>query len=314
MPLKFLITGCHGDLAFSIASIIKKNFKNAILIGSDITSHGTGNAIFDKIYKVPKSNSHKYFKVISKISRSANLIIPSTDNEIYFFSKKRKNFKNKILINNQNIIDLFSDKFRTQKFLKKNFIDLSLKFSIKLSDYLNSKKIPPPFFLKKISGSGNQNYKMIENKDDLNKLKFLKKNKWVIEEPLRVNLDEFTCTIIRLNKLREIIIFKRKLHKLGHTMFVEKYENPIIKKKLLNLAENLNLNGSLNVQFKIQNGKIKIFDINPRLSSTVKMRDMIGFKDCLWWINDKLNIKNKQIIKIKKFKYIVKHFQEKIIK
>ena len=163
MPLKFLITGCHGDLAFSIASIIKKNFKNAILIGSDITSHGTGNAIFDKIYKVPKPNSHKYFKVISKISRSANLIIPSTDNEIYFFSKKRKNFKNKILINNQNIIDLFSDKFRTQKFLKKNFIDLSLKFSIKLSDYLNSKKIPPPFFLKKISGSGNQNYKMIEN-------------------------------------------------------------------------------------------------------------------------------------------------------
>jgi hypothetical protein len=26
MQLKFLITGCHGDLAFSIAQIIKKNF------------------------------------------------------------------------------------------------------------------------------------------------------------------------------------------------------------------------------------------------------------------------------------------------
>ena len=313
MQLKFLITGCHGDLAFSIASIIRKNFNNAILIGTDIEKNGAGNLIFDKIYNIPKVNSYKYLGIISKISKSMDLIIPSTEKEINFFSKNKKKFKNKILINNEKIIDLFSSKLKTQKYLKKNFKDFSLKFSMTLADYYNSKKIVTPFFLKKKSGSGNVNYKIINNKTDIRDLRFYKKNDWVIEELLDQKSDEYTCAIIKLKKIKKILIFKRKLHKLGHTMFAEIYQNLENKKKLLDIADKLNLNGSINIQFKIHNSQIKIFDINPRLSSTVKMRDMIGFQDCLWWIKDKLNIKNNLPVKIKKAKFLIKFFQEKII-
>ena len=313
MQLKFLITGCHGDLAFSIASIIRKNFNNVILIGTDIESNGAGNLIFDKIYNIPKVNSYKYLGIISKISKSMDLIIPSTEKEIIFFSKNKKKFRNKILINNEKIINLFSSKLKTQKYLKKNFKDFSLKFSMTLTDYYNSKKIVTPFFLKKKSGSGNVNYKIINNKTDIRNLRFYKKNDWVIEELLDQKSDEYTCAIIKLKKIKKILIFKRKLHKLGHTMFAEIYQNLEIEKKLLDIADKLNLNGSINIQFKIHNNQIKIFDINPRLSSTVKMRDMIGFQDCLWWIKDKLNIKNNLPVKIKKAKFLIKFFQEKII-
>ena len=313
MQLKFLITGCHGDLAFSIASIIRKNFNNVILIGTDIESNGAGNLIFDKIYNIPKVNSYKYLGIISKISKSMDLIIPSTEKEIIFFSKNKKKFRNKILINNEKIINLFSSKLKTQKYLKKNFKDFSLKFSMTLVDYYNSKKIVTPFFLKKKSGSGNVNYKIINNKTDIRNLRFYKKNDWVIEELLDQKSDEYTCAIIKLKKIKKILIFKRKLHKLGHTMFAEIYQNLEMEKKLLDIADKLNLNGSINIQFKIHNSQIKIFDINPRLSSTVKMRDMIGFQDCLWWIKDKLNIKNNLPVKIKKAKFLIKFFQEKII-
>ena len=57
------------------------------------------------------------------------------------------------------------------------------------------------------------------------------------------------------------------------------------------LANKLDLRGSINVQFKAIKNKIKIFEINPRLSSTVLMRDITGFKDCYWWINDFLKLK-----------------------
>ena len=313
MQLKFLITGCHGDLAYSIASIIKKNFNKAVILGTDIEKNGIGNVIFDNIYSVPKFNSSKYLKIILKISKSVDLIIPTTEGEILFFSKNKKKFNNKILINKEAIVNLFSNKFKTQKYLQKNFNDLSLKFSIKLADYYNSKKLALPFFLKKISGSGNQNYKTIKNETDLKNLKFYKKNNWVIEELLDEKLDEYTCAIIRLKKIKKILIFKRKLHKLGHTMLVESYKNIEIEKKLMNIANKLNLNGAINIQFKIQNGQIKIFDINARLSSTVKMRDLIGFQDCLWWIKEKLNIKDNSPVKIKKYKFLVKFFKEQII-
>ena len=86
MQLKFLITGCHGDLAYSIASIIKKNFNKAVILGTDIEKNGIGNVIFDNIYSVPKFNSSKYLKIILKISKSVDLIIPTTEGEILFFS------------------------------------------------------------------------------------------------------------------------------------------------------------------------------------------------------------------------------------
>ena len=299
MQLRFLITGCHGDLSFSMAKIIKKNFRDSKLIGTDIEINGIGNLIFDQIYKVPHASSKKYYKIISRISKSINLIIPSTEKEIFFFSKNKEKFQTKILVNDKKILDIFSNKLKTQKFLKKNFNHFSLNLSCQLSE-ININKISLPFFLKKKSGSGNQNYKVIKNKFDLNELRLYKKKEWVIEEYLNKNSDEYTCSIIRIKNLEKIIIFKRKLHKLGHTIFAKQFENREIERDLLLIAEKINLNGVINIQFKIQNNQIKIFDINPRLSSTIKMRDLLGFKDCLWWINEKLKIPNKKLIKIKK--------------
>lgn len=312
MQLKILITGCHGDLAFSIAQIIKKNFKSSTLIGTDMEKNGMGNLIFDQIYKVPPTSNKNYLKIISQLSKSVNLLIPSSEKEIVFFSKNEKKFKSKILINDKKIINLFSNKLKTQKFLKKNFKNFSLNFSSQLSEIKKS-KISLPFFLKKKSGSGNQNYRVIKNKSDLKELKLYKQNEWVIEELLNKNSDEYTCAIIRIKDLKKIIIFNRKLHKLGHTMFADQFEDKAIETGLLAIADKINLNGVINIQFKIQNNQIKIFDINPRISSTVKMRDLLGFKDCLWWIKEKLKITNKEKIKIKKNKSLVKFFQEKII-
>lgn len=312
MQLKILITGCHGDLAFSIAQIIKKNFKNSTLIGTDMEENGMGNLIFDQIYKVPPASNKDYLKIISQLSKSVNLLIPSSEKEIVFFSKNEKKFKSKILINDKKIIDLFSNKLKTQKFLKKNFKNFSLNLSSQLSEIKKS-KISLPFFLKKKSGSGNQNYRVIKNKSDLKELKLYNQKEWVIEEFLNKNSDEYTCAIIRIKDMKKIIIFKRKLHKLGHTMFADQFEDKAIEKGLLTIVDKINLNGVINIQFKIQNNQIKIFDINPRISSTVRMRDLLGFKDCLWWIKEKLKIPNKEQIKIKKNKSIVKFFQEKII-
>lgn len=312
MQLKFLITGCHGDLAFSIAQIIKKNFKNSTLIGTDMEENGAGNLIFNKIYKVPPASNKNYLKIIFQLSKSVNLIIPSSEKEIVFFSKNEKKFKSKILINDKKIIGLFSNKLRTQKFLQKNFKNFSLNFSSQLSE-IKKGKMSLPFFLKKKSGSGNQNYRVVKNKSDLKELKLYNQKEWVIEEFLNKNFDEYTCAIIRIKDLKKIIIFNRKLHKLGHTMFADQFEDKAIEKGLLAIADKINLNGVINIQFKIQNNQIKIFDINPRISSTVKMRDLLGFKDCLWWIKEKLKIPNEEHIKIKKNKSIVKFFQEKII-
>ena len=299
--MKILITGAHGDIAQSICRVIKKKFKNTVVDGTDINLRGTGNYIFDNIIQVPLTNSRKYTAQIKKISKKYKLIIPATEEEIIFFSKKKDSFKRKILINSTNIIKKFSTKLSTYNFLNRNDYS-TLSFCKKLG----GDKIPKyPFFLKTNFGHGNKNYKIIKSYKELKKLRIKNKKDWVAQEYLGKNFDEYTCALIKIENFCDAIILKRYLSG-GMTYYVEVIKNLQLKKKLISLAKKINLCGSINVQLKINKERFAIFEINPRLSSTVMMRHMLGFTDCVWWINYKLNneipkykykIKNKKMIK-----------------
>ena len=65
-------------------------------------------------------------------------------------------------------------------------------------------------------------------------------------------------------------------------MYAEVVENYEIKKLCIDIADKLNLVGSINIQLRILNNKATIFEINPRFSSTVLFRHSIGFSDLVW--------------------------------
>jgi len=56
------------------------------------------------------------------------------------------------------------------------------------------------------------------------------------------------------------------------------------------LAVKLDLVGSINVQLRITENLPKVFEINPRFSSTVLYRHLFGFEDLIWSIEDKLGL------------------------
>lgn len=303
MKKKFLITGAQGDIAQSICKIIRQNYKNKILIdGMDILKSGPSDHIFNKIICSPKTNTNLYNPFITKIAKEYDLIIPTTENEIKFFSENEKIINLfPMLINKPEIIKLFLNKISTHNFLFSNKI-FPPKFSIPLNLL---KKYTEPFFLKTIYGHGSKNYKLIDTENKFKKLKNIQKNKWMAQEYFNDEFDEYTCCVIKLNNFISSIIFKRKLNK-GITYYAEVIKNNKLEKALKEIAKKIDLNGSINIQLKIFNGKISIFEINPRLSSTVMMRHMLGFKDCIWWIEFFLNnkiptkpkIQNKKILKI----------------
>ena len=299
--IKFLITGANGDIAKSICKLIRKNFKDISVDGTDVKISNNKKNLYNKIFKVPLPKNKTYLRIIKKISRDYQLIIPATENEIIFFSNHLHIFKNKTLINSKNIIKTFSSKLNTFHFLKKHNFQVP-EFCVKLNAI---KKYERPFFIKKDFGHGNKNYKAIISPKKFNSIKKLKKN-WIAQEYLDKSYKEYTCGVIRLNNFCDAIILDRKL-KGGYTYFAKKVKNTEIKKSLIHLAKVINLNGCINVQLKYKNNRYAIFEVNPRISSTVFMRDMLNFKDCVWWINyfinkkipkQKYKILNKSIIKI----------------
>jgi carbamoyl-phosphate synthase large subunit len=309
MKKKILVTGAQGDIAQSICKIIRRTYKKNIIIdGSDMKKFGPSDYIFDKILYSPSVNTSQYKLFIKKIVRKYDLIIPTTENEIKFFAYNNKIADSvPLLINKPQIIKIFLNKISTHNFLFINRI-FHPKFSVPLNLV---KKYSGPFFLKTIYGYGNKNYKLIDNAYKFKKLDLLKKNQWMAQEFYNEKFEEYTCCVIKLDNFISSIILKRKLNK-GITYYGEVIKNKKIENALRKVAEITKLEGSLNIQLKIFKKKISIFEINPRLSSTVMMRHMLGFKDCVWWIEYFLNkkIPKKPKVKIKK---ILKILEENFI-
>ena len=165
--------------------------------------------------------------------------------------------------------------------------------------------------MKKNVGYGNKGYSLIKNSLQL-KNKLSNKN-WIGQEYLGGKDNEFTCSIIKLKDFEKALILNRRLHKAGYTYFAKIAKNRILENILINFAKRIKLHGCINIQLKIIKNRFKVFDINTRLSSTVMMRNIIGFKDCVWWMKDFLKIKFSKKIKIKKNISIFKDFSERII-
>ena len=303
MKKKILITGAQGDIGQSICKIIRKEFKGKFRIdGIDILESGSSEYIFDRIIKSPKANSANYKTFIKKIIKNYFLVIPTTEAEINFFSKEKKKINNNVyfLINKSEVVKKFLNKISTHKFLYSNNF-LSPKFTIPLN---HLEKYKEPFFLKTIEGHGNKSYQIINSKYKFKKLKYLNKKKWLAQEFFDYKYEECTCCVIKLENFISTIILKRKLDQ-GKTYFVETLKDKKIEKILVSIAKKIDLQGSINIQLKRSSRRAAIFEINPRISGTVMMRHMLGFKDLIWWIEHllykklprKINIRNKKIFK-----------------
>jgi carbamoyl-phosphate synthase large subunit len=52
------------------------------------------------------------------------------------------------------------------------------------------------------------------------------------------------------------------------------------------IAIGLDLKGSMNIQMRLTECGPRVFEINPRFSSTVLMRHRVGFSDVLWAVSE----------------------------
>jgi carbamoyl-phosphate synthase large subunit len=93
---------------------------------------------------------------------------------------------------------------------------------------------------------------------------------------------EYTCGLYRTRDGEvRTIVFRRWLQD-GLTYAAEVAEVPAIEDLLVRIAEVVDLRGSINVQLRLDADGPKVFEINPRFSSTVGFRHRFGYRDFVW--------------------------------
>jgi carbamoyl-phosphate synthase large subunit len=284
--LNILVTGCGGDIGLSMGKILKEMTYVEQVYGCDISDRNAAKFVFDKFFLGLPVNDPNYIQNLEKEvkERSIDFIIPVSEHELRLFAKKNVgNFiADKLIIASQKALDVGFDKLRTAEFLKERGLP-----SPKTQKITKSENVSYPVIAKSRTGSGSSKIELVQDEDALSLLKKTNPD-FIVQEYLDGTEGEFTCGLFR-SKKGEVrsIIFKRELHG-SYSGYGEVVKNVEIEKLLYRMAEELELIGSINVQLRLTSKGPTVFEINPRFSSTVRFRDLMGFKDVEWSLQDKL--------------------------
>ncbi|MFL2527982.1 MAG: ATP-grasp domain-containing protein [Candidatus Azotimanducaceae bacterium] len=284
MKLNVLVTGIAGDIGFGVCKILRRHKLDGELYGIDIHSNHPGNIVCNVCAVAPRADAVDYIDWMKSFvtKNKIDLIIPTSEAEIGVLvsHKIRKIAGAGILINHASMVEICLDKYRCIEYLKNN--DLEVPDTGLLA---NSRPSEYPVVLKPRAGRGSKDVKIVSDEKELPSSNA---EKYVWQEYLKRSDEEYTCGVFwGSDRTVRNIILRRRLEN-GMTASGEVVEEPLIEKYISKVVNLFEPPGCFNIQLRLTDNGPRLFEINPRLSSTLVFRDLLGFQDLIWWIKDSL--------------------------
>lgn len=287
--LNILVTGCGGDIGQSVGKILNEYSIVDNLYGCDISDKSAAKFIYSNFFLGLPSKAPNYISNLEKIVKEKNIdfIIPLSEPELRFFSKENISSIGdaKLILASAIALKVGFDKLNTADFLKEENLPFPVTHSVETVDIVEKF----PIIMKSRTGSGSSTVNVVKDNDTFLSIKTNNPD-FIVQEYLDGDNGEYTCGVFRSKSgsVRSIIM-KREL--MGSfTGYGEVIENKEIDNVLHKIAVKLELTGSINVQLRLTSKGPVVFEINPRFSSTVRFRHLLGFKDVEWSIEDGMGI------------------------
>jgi carbamoyl-phosphate synthase large subunit len=285
MRKNVLITAIGGDIAQGIAAILRQSFPDWRLTGMDVHSRHAGSLFVDQFHEAPRASDPAYEDALKGIvSRDAiDLVIPMSEAELQLLSSRGYGEVGaaRLLMANPLAIEVGADKLRTVQFLES--IGVPAPWTELAGNFLPQKHLPCIFKPRRGAGS-----KAVFRCETAEEVAFYRQRHAdaVVQELLLPADQEVTCGVFRSGGGHTAVVQLLRTLTGGFTGWAQVIDDPEVFSQCSMLAEALELRGSINVQLRITGKGPRIFEINPRFSSTVLMRHQMGFCDLLWSIQD----------------------------
>lgn len=308
--MKILVTGAGAVLGQAVIKSIKASNLKVSIVAVDPSPLAVGLYWADKHYLVPMANDPEYINKIFEIFEIENpdAVLSGTDVELFVFSDYRnrieKEYGTKVLVSPQNVIEIADDKWLTYLFLKEN--GLEYPESCLPGDEISLiEKIGFPLIVKPRVGARSVGVSKVDNIQELNEA-LAKVENPIIQECVGTEDDEYTAGVVVLdNQAKASIVMKRDLRD-GNTFraYAQPYSD--FNRYIEKVAEKLNVYGPVNLQFRVSEGKVKIFEINGRFSGTTYFRALSNVNEvemCLEYLLENKEISQPEIKPVRILRY-----------
>ena len=279
-----LVTQASGLIGYSILRSLKESKYNYHLYGSTIYDNSIALAFCDKFLKCPLTTDKNYINWLLKIIEeyAIDLIIPAATVDVTCWNTHRAILEEsnvKMVLNSHELITLCDDKWEFYKVLEKINCHHAIPTTLE-SDFDNLvKKLGLPFLLKPRQSEASRGIIKVTNEEIFNSNKNRIGTELMVQQIVGNNDEEYTAIAFCDGKgeYYNIIIFKRKLAMQGYTNEAEVCFNKNIEEAVLNICKIFKPIGPTNFQFRIQENRIVLLEINARFSSSTSIASAFGF-------------------------------------
>lgn len=308
---RILVTGVGGAAGIAAVKYLKK--LGNYVVGVNCLENSAGFQLADKWSIVPYASSEDYIEKLLEVcmENKVELLIPTVDEELIICSKNKEKFnKNgiKIIVSSVETLQNCLDKYRFYLELNKN--NISVAKTWKLNNEFNANEIEYPILAKPIIGRGGRGIKILNNKEEVEKLKKQQSN-YILQEYV-LGTEYSIDTLSGIDGKAIVAVPRKRLEVKGGVCWrgCTDYNKSIIDESI-KAVESLNILGPACLQLILtKDGQIKIFEINPRVGGTISLSINAGvniFKLMLKIINNE-EISQEELQFEKKF--IARYFED----
>lgn len=281
--IALLISGAGGSVFPYLFGALEKKY-DLFLVDS--------NPAVKKIYPdknvmtVPPVTDQSYRDTISRIIKRHKIdyYIPLIDEEIpqaLSMAATRKGLR--VIAPRKGFVGLCLDKYALMRQLASRQIS-----EVKTWKVPEFKGEMFPIFVKPRVGRGSRGGRKIMSSEELSayfRVEPYSPADVIVQEYLEG--DEYTVSVVVNNQNRPMAIVPKKIIlKKGITQQAVTEKNKLIEETCRKIVEKLQPAGPFNVQLRIVKGKLKIFEINPRFSTTTVLTCEAGVNEFELWIDN----------------------------
>lgn len=283
MSKTVLITGIGGDISQGVATILRESRPDLQLVGVDMHEQHGGHLFVDCFETVPGARDPEYLSALQAVAvkHAVDILIPMSEPELGVLRAFKDAFPGvRRITAGDGVIAAGLDKLATIRALEE--LGLPVPWTLPVGQTV---PLSYPCILKNRHGSGSRAVFRIENLEDA-KYHTRRHPDAVFQELLEPADREITCAVYRKRDgaVSSLLMLRRLTG--GFTGWAKVVEDEQASQMCARIAEGLDLRGSMNVQLRMTDKGPRVFEINPRFSSTVLMRHRIGFTDVLWAIDE----------------------------
>lgn len=306
-----LVTGV-GGYGGQIIKALRLSVYQYKIIGVDISSLNGAMMDVDQSYIISAAKENSYIDEILWIcdTNSVSAIFPGTEIELQELSRHRKLFEEKNIflpVCTQEVIEICLDKWKTIEWLRNNGYKYPRALKINKKNDLKDCKDYPLVLKPSIGGSGSANIYLAQNEEELIMFgEYLLKTygPFIAQEYIGSVDSEYTVGVLcdmEGNLINSIAVKRNIISGLSCKIKVKNNTDKNFLGSILaissgvtqgeigqflevtkpceELAINLGVRGAINIQCRLVDKDIYVFEINPRFSGTTFFRAMVGYNE-----------------------------------